>query len=657
MTRKISKKNKFLKRAKIFYKSVYKSCLKFLKLLKKKHKKLDYNYYLARMAFVSVITFLYFTGPSFIGITSSYYNDEETSLNIFTATVVDIELTNGDLETLESSLNFGSGTTTQKQIQVLVGPQSNIFIYHASTTNMTGDLDFCNDLSMDISLNGNPWQNGSTTNFISATTTLVSTSTPDLWDVTFKTKEASSTPNSVCRFDFTYNAFQNSEPILGGGFFDSEKLSTTIYSWGLRINKVYYDVESPKRGNEGDNEWVEIYNQTDTDIDITGWKICDNTACDTIPESDPIPGKGFAVITPDESTWDYWHREDDVISIVLGNDIGNGLANTNDMLVLKRPDGMIVDQMNWGTPSLGWANYNLDLWNPGPTAPEGYTLGRKPNGYDTNQSFDFVSLGPPLLNLIYPDQSGNLTWYWTYNYDITWTAENPNGLDSDLLIDLFYIKDLDGSASINEGDEEIKIADKISNTGLFNWEVPSGFIGYIWIKIIGFGPENPMLNTKITSGKIYDPAPFEILLKEPGQVENNEEETEENENLISGALVPKEVENITIEIVEESEDVRVQLEEDIEDNVEIQDQLDKSIEDTDNGDETKEDDNLVESIETYEEVKTVGLEESVQQPEPEQIDNFETPEVKEEETISLPEPEQVVLPEPEPEIDNSQNEE
>ncbi len=641
MTRKVSKKNKFLKKTiKTLYKSVYKSCLKFFKLIKKKHKKLNYNYYLSRLAFASLIITLYFTGPSFIGLTISYYNDEETSINNFTATVVDVELLDGDLDTLESSLNFGSGTTTKKQIQVLAGPQSNIFIYHASTTDITGDLDFCEDLSMDISLNGNPWQIGSTTNFISATTTLFSTSSPDLWDITFNTKEASSTPNSVCSFDFTYNAFQNSEPILGGGFFDSEKISTTIYSWGLRINKVYYDV-ADDRGEETTNKWVEIYNQTDTEIDITDWKICDNSSCDVIPQSSPIPPKGFAVITPNKSTWDYWHREDGVVSIVLNSSIGGGLSNTTDMLILKRPDGVIIDQMNWGTPSLGWANYNLNTWNPGPTAPEGSTLGRKPNGYDTNQASDFVSLGPPILNLIYPDQSGNLTWYWTYNYNITWTAVNPNGLDSDLLIDLFYIKDLDGSVSITEGDEEIKIADKISNTGLFNWEVPGGFLGYIWLKIVSFGPENPMLNTTKTSGKIYDPAPFEILLVEPElQSEELSEEESQNENLVSGALVPIETDKTDVDEVLENDQ---KMEETVtehnildEESVVVEEEVEETqeqdiVEDTNTED-------LVTETDPVEEISSV-------------------PEVKEEEIVSVPEPEPVTLPDPEPVVDNPQVEE
>lgn len=645
MKRRYVKKNKLVKKIKTLYKSVFKTYLRFYKKTKRKFKKVDYDYVLARTAFVSLVVIIWFSGPSFIGITTSYYNDVETSHNNLQAGVVDIEVLNGDLDTLESSLSFGSGTTTKKQIQVQGGPQSSPFIYHASTTDVLGDLSFCNDLSLDISLNGNPWQVGSTTTFVSATTTLISTSTPDLWDITFNTLSASSTPNSVCTFNFTYNAVQNSDPVLGGGFVDSEVASTTIYSWGLRINKVYYDVDSPKRGTDKTNEWVEIYNQTDTDIDMTGWKICDNTSCDTIPTSDPIPAKGFAVITPDKSTWDYWQRADGVVSIVLGNLIGNGLANTADMLVLKRPDGMIIDQMNWGTPDTTWVNYKDNLWNPGALdVPKGSTLGRKPNGYDTNSPSDFVKLSPPVLNLIYPDQSGTLTWYWTYNYNITWTATNPNGNDSDLLIDLAFIKDTDGSSSPTPLDEEVSIGKRLSNTGSYNWQVPSGFLGYIWLKIVAFGPENPMLNTKMNSGKIYDPAPMQILLTKPEEDNSLEQ--------ITGALTPVEEETPKdseddLPKVEESENAVP--EESIE-TKEVSLAPEEVLKPESSPDEPKPEG-------SSEEQPLVSPKELAPEPLPEDLDKTVT-EVKEEsnddKVIISPETEPLVLPEaePEPVVDN-----
>ena len=40
--------------------------------------------------------------------------------------------------------------------------------------------------------------------------------------------------------------------------------------------------------------------------------------------------------------------------------------------------------------------------------------------------------------------------------------------------------------------------------------MPGGFLGYIWVKIVAVGPENPMLNAHMISGKVWDPFPTEM---------------------------------------------------------------------------------------------------------------------------------------------------
>ncbi|MBI5079492.1 lamin tail domain-containing protein [Candidatus Wolfebacteria bacterium] len=280
------------------------------------------------------------------------------------------------------------------------------------------------------------------------------------------------------------------------------------------INKVYYDT-APGKGLEGDNEWIELYNKTDEPVDVSGWTVCDNTSCDVLPPSPGIPAKGFAVITGATTTWDYWHIPAGIIKIVLADGkIGNGLNNDADMLSLTSSDGAVMDRMNYGVPDPGWNYYNaLNVWNPGAVdVPEGGALSRSPTGYDTNQPSDFVGLFPPEVDLIYPDEAGSYTWYWTYNYDIKWAATNPNGDNNDLKINLYWIKDDDGSKTITEGDTTNLIVEGTENDGIYNWTVPSGFLGYIWIKIVAVGPENPMLNDISISGDIWDPPTPERLL-------------------------------------------------------------------------------------------------------------------------------------------------
>ena len=134
---------------------------------------------------------------------------------------------------------------------------------------------------------------------------------------------------------------------------------------------------------------------------------------------------GYGVITGTSTTWGYWYVPDEIVKIILPDgEIGNGLGNDGDALFLKRLDGTIIDQMNWQS--------NTDVWNPGAVdVAEGNVLARVPNGYDTDQPSDWKELVPPEVDLIYPDEEGSYTWYWTHSYEIQWTATNPNGDDGD----------------------------------------------------------------------------------------------------------------------------------------------------------------------------------------------------------------------------------
>lgn len=450
---------------------------------------------------VLLITLLW---ASLLGVndTRSYYNDnEESSGNTFLAGALDFILTNGDFVQKEASLNFQPATTTSKTVGMALLPNSNPMKYTASTTNVFGDLPFCQSIDLHATLASTSQFSGKLTEFVSGATTTIGN-----WQYDFSYGSSTASYNSICAFDFSYNGRQTAphNEYSVGGYDDTETVQSTLYSWGFRINKVYYDVDT-LHGNEGENEWVEIYNQTDSALDISGWQICDDTSCDVIPASTTpimVPAKGFAVITASSTTWKYWDIPNDVVKIELGNDIGDGLSNDGDKLTLKRPDGAVMDEMNWQT--------NTEVWNPGATdVPEGHMLGRKPNGYDTNQPSDFVDLAVPSVLLINPNQSGSQVWYWTYLYNITWNATNPNGPDSDITINLSYIKDTDHSGTITPSDETVIIATNLANSGSYSWHLPSGFLGYIWVKIVAVGPENPMLNARMISGKVWDPFPLE----------------------------------------------------------------------------------------------------------------------------------------------------
>jgi len=140
------------------------------------------------------------------------------------------------------------------------------------------------------------------------------------------------------------------------------------------INEVYYDVCSKgdcggDRGEEGKNEWVEIYNCGKEDINLKGWKIKDTTDNERIIiESDLFlcPGK-FALITNNVSTWNFWDIPGNVLKISLGENIGGGLNNEGDKVILVPPNNFSVEsiEIEYGKESL-------------PHAKEGHSLERIP---------------------------------------------------------------------------------------------------------------------------------------------------------------------------------------------------------------------------------------------------------------------------------------
>ena len=76
------------------------------------------------------------------------------------------------------------------------------------------------------------------------------------------------------------------------------------------INEVYYDV-APNKGGDGavanPDEWIELYNAGDADVNLKDWTIADNTTTRTINANHIIAAGSYALIAKDSSTWSlYW---------------------------------------------------------------------------------------------------------------------------------------------------------------------------------------------------------------------------------------------------------------------------------------------------------------------------------------------------------------
>jgi len=106
---------------------------------------------------------------------------------------------------------------------------------------------------------------------------------------------------------------------------------------------------------ESGSEWIELYNTSNTSIDLTGYTLFDGTGQIASPTS-TIVSHGFIIIELNS----------------------NKLNNSGDILILKQPDSTTIDQVSYGNWNDGNSTDNA------PAPEKGSTLARISDGYDTN---------------------------------------------------------------------------------------------------------------------------------------------------------------------------------------------------------------------------------------------------------------------------------
>jgi hypothetical protein len=106
----------------------------------------------------------------------------------------------------------------------------------------------------------------------------------------------------------------------------AEEQASVNYPSGIIINEVLPSPEGP----DLEKEWIEIFNESNEEVDFSGWKISDVTGATnayTIPDRTIISPRGFLVL-PRPTT-----------KITLNN--------SGDSLNLYQPSGKIIDEVNY----------------------------------------------------------------------------------------------------------------------------------------------------------------------------------------------------------------------------------------------------------------------------------------------------------------------
>jgi hypothetical protein len=149
----------------------------------------------------------------------------------------------------------------------------------------------------------------------------------------------------------------------------------------LLISEVEYD--SIQSGTDSAYEWLELYNNTSSPMELTNWTISDNVSTDVISPTVTIPVGGCLVIAASEGFYTNYPSFTGAIVFIADGKIGNGLGNTGDRLVLKDSEGMVIDQMSYGTDTTAF-----DPACPG--VKEGHSLERSPANVDTDTAADWI---------------------------------------------------------------------------------------------------------------------------------------------------------------------------------------------------------------------------------------------------------------------------
>jgi signal peptidase I len=161
----------------------------------------------------------------------------------------------------------------------------------------------------------------------------------------------------------------------------SPTISPTPTPAEVVINEVEYN--SVQEGMDGNYEWLELYNNTSSPITLSGWTITDNNSSDTIPDL-TLPAKGFAVVAAKEVGFKTNYSSfSGLIVYISGGEVGDGLANAGDQLVLKDNTGTEIDAVSWGTDKSAFdpSVSNVDA---------GHSISRKEKGVDTNTATDWM---------------------------------------------------------------------------------------------------------------------------------------------------------------------------------------------------------------------------------------------------------------------------
>lgn len=156
-----------------------------------------------------------------------------------------------------------------------------------------------------------------------------------------------------------------------------------VSSASLKFSEILYDTP----GTDDDEEWIELYNPTDSTVSLAGWYFIDNNGKGVtyrFPIGATMTPKSHYTIGNDSDAFFsmYGYDADDYASLPF-------LNNAGDALLLYSPDSSLVDYVAWE----GGASAGLPLfWGSDvhPLAIRGESIARADVSVDTDSFADWI---------------------------------------------------------------------------------------------------------------------------------------------------------------------------------------------------------------------------------------------------------------------------
>ena len=111
-------------------------------------------------------------------------------------------------------------------------------------------------------------------------------------------------------------------------------------------------VNGGQGGRDASFEWVELQNRSDRTLSLAGWTLEGNHGADPLPALNLSPGQFLLVIANADvaAVFPGGRPDGSALAVIEDGRIGNGLANSGDLVSLLDPAGREVDAVDYSRP-------------------------------------------------------------------------------------------------------------------------------------------------------------------------------------------------------------------------------------------------------------------------------------------------------------------